>query len=165
MSARCDAIEERLSDLALAGEIELVDAELRAHLVGCSACSAHARFLRAVVAALDELDAVPAVRPGALAAAQRRAVRALRAQAPPPSFGRELASALGLGVLALPVVIGHAWLVARGAEALLAPWLPRAVIAWLGFEYFGSLALAVGALYAAIPLALAAARRIPEEAT
>ena len=165
MSARCDAIEERLSELALAGEIEPMDAELRDHVAGCAGCSAHARFLRGLVAALDELDAVPPVRPGALASTQRRAVRALRAQAPPPSFARELAGALGLGVLALPVVIGHAWLVARGAEALLAPWLPRAVLAWLGFEYFGSLALAVGALYAAIPLALASARRIPAEVT
>jgi len=159
----CEAIQDAWTELALARDLERPDAGLREHAATCAGCSAHVGFLRALVSALEALDAVPAVRPSALASAQKRALRALRAQAPPPHLARQLAGALGLALLALPVVLGHAWLVARGAEAVLAPWLPSALLTWLGFVYFGSLALAVGTLYAAIPLALAATHRRPAE--
>jgi hypothetical protein len=160
----CDAIQERLAELALARELDAAErsrAELE-HAAGCADCAAHARFLRALVASL-EAGTAPAVRSGVVETARARAARALRAQAPPPRFGRELAGALGVGLLALPVVLAHAWLVARGATALLAPWLPGAMMTWLGVVYFGSLALTVGALYAAIPLAVAWARRTRTE--
>jgi hypothetical protein len=157
----CDAIQERLSELALGHALdgpERWDAELREHALGCGDCAGHARFLRALVGSLESMPAEPA-RAVVVAGARERARRALRAQAPPPRFARELAGAFAIGVLALPLAFGDAWLVAREGTALLSPWLPSAVLTWLGVVYFGSLALTTGALYAAIPLAVGWAHR------
>jgi anti-sigma factor RsiW len=157
----CDAVQERLSELALGRALEAPerwDAELREHALGCGACAAHVRFLHALVDSLEASPAVP-LHGAVVAGARARAGRALRAQAPAPRFARELVVALAVGVLALPLLLGDAWLVGREASALLSPWLPRALLTWLGVVYFGSLALTTGALYAAIPLAIGLTRR------
>jgi hypothetical protein len=79
-------------------------------------------------------------------------------------LAREVVAALAVLALALPVVVGHAWLVAEGAIALLGGLLPPLVLEGLGVVYFGSLALAVGALYALLPLWVAVVRRARSEA-
>ena len=150
----CEAIQERMSELALARALQTTerwDAEALEHALGCADCADHARFLRELVASLEASPVAP-VDATAVAGTRRRATRALRAQAPPPHLVRELAAALAVALLALPILLGDAWLVAREATALLSPWLPDALLEWLGVVYFGSLALTTGALYAAIPL-------------
>jgi len=150
----CDAIQERMSERALSrglGEAERWDAAAREHLRGCADCAAHERFLQALVTSLDASPPVP-VHAATVAGARERAMRALRAQAPAPGLLRELAALLAVALLALPILLGDAWLVAREATALLAPWLPSTLLTWLGVVYFGSLALTTGALYASIPL-------------
>jgi len=157
----CDAFQERLSELALGRALdapERWDDELRRHVPECDGCAEHVRFLQALVGALESVPAAPA-HAAVIAGARERAVRALRAQAPMPRFARELAAVLAIAVLALPLAIGDAWLVAREATALLSPWLPPALLTWLGAVYLGSLALTTGALYAAIPLAVGLAQR------
>jgi hypothetical protein len=76
----------------------------------------------------------------------------------------EVAAAIAVLTLALPLVLAHAWLVAEGAAALLGGWLPPVVLEGLGVFYFGSLALAVGTLYALLPLWVATLRRARLEA-
>lgn len=150
----CDAIQERMSELALArglGEPERWEEDAREHVHGCTECAAHARFLEALMTSLESSPPAP-VHAAAVAGARERAVRALRAQTAPPHLVRELAALLAVALLALPILVGDAWLVAREATALLAPWLPSALLTWLGVVYFGSLALTTGALYAALPL-------------
>ncbi len=164
----CEAVQERLSELALARALDdeaRWEARDRAHVADCAECTAHARFLRRLAA---ELDALPAPAPDAalLARVRARSERALRARSRPPAlgagFGLELAGALALALLALPFVAGHAWLVVQAAGAWLAPWLPGPVLTWLGVVYFGSLALVLGAGYGSIPAAVHYARRLRE---
>jgi len=121
--------------------------------------------VHALLAALaDETPAPPA--PDVVARARRRALRTLRAHAPAPTRALlgELALAVAVLALGLPVTFAHAWLVAEGAAALLGGWVPPVVLEGLGVVYFGSLALAVGALYAFVPLWVASVRRARREA-
>lgn len=121
--------------------------------------------LHAQLAALaDEAPAPPA--PDVVARARLRAVRTLRAHAPAPtrSLLGELALAIGVLALGLPFTFAHAWLVAEGGAALLGGLLPPLVLEGLGVVYFGSLALAVGTLYALVPLWVASVRRARREA-
>lgn len=127
--------------------------------------SAHDERLLAQLAALaDDAPAPPA--PALVARTRLRAVRALRAHAPARTRALlgELALALGVLTLALPFTLAHAWLVAEGAAALLGGLLPPLLLEGLGWFYFGSLALAVGALYAFVPLWVASVRRARQEA-
>jgi hypothetical protein len=111
----------------------------------------------------DTLGEPEPVHPTVLALARDRAARALRAREAPAhvaaGMGWELVAALAAAVLALPLVVAHAYLVLEGGAWLLASWLPAPVLAWLGLVYLGSLALGVGALYGLIPLAIAWRRR------
>lgn len=153
----CESVQEALAGAA-------GDPAVRAHLAGCAACAAHERFLRALAAAFDA-EAAPALAPELLARTQTRAARALRAHAPAParSLLREVVAALAVMALALPLVLAHAWLVAEGALALLGGILPPLLLEGLGVVYFGSLALAVGTLYALLPIWVATVRRARTE--
>jgi len=155
----CEAVQE-----ALAGSA--VDPEVRAHVAECAECAAHERFLRALGAAFSA-DAAPPLAPELLARTHARAARALRAHAPAPTRGllREVVAALAVLALALPVVIAHAWLVAEGALALLGGVLPPLLLEGLGVFYFGTLALAVGTLYALLPIWVGMVRRARTEAS
>jgi hypothetical protein len=159
----CDAFQERLDASALARTA--LDADLAAHVRDCTACGAHERFLFALVVALDATAPPQAVDAAVVALAQRRSARVLRAQSTPVGVGRELVAALAIALLALPLVVAHAYLVLEGAAWLLASWVPAPVLTWLGGVYLGSLALGVGALYGLIPLAVAWRRRGVAEAT
>jgi hypothetical protein len=137
----------------------------REHAKVCEACGAELRFLRALGVALErERSVAPAVPAELLQRTRARAVRALRAQETPRGVGRELAAALALALLALPLVVGHAYLVIEGGAWLLAQWVPAPVLTWLAGVYVASLALGVGALYGLIPLAVAWRRRSTTEA-
>jgi len=156
----CDAIQERLDELAFARALDAATPEARAlaaHAADCPACGAHRRFLVALADALAV--PVPAAAEAAVAAARARAARVLRARATPPRVGRDVAVALAVAVLALPLVVGHAYVVIEGGAWLLARWLPAPVLDWLGAAYLVSLALGVGALYGLIPLAVAFRQR------
>jgi hypothetical protein len=162
----CEAIQERLDELALGRALDAATPEARelaAHARDCAACGAHRGFLVALADALA--DPVPAVSEAAVAASRRRAARVLRARATPPRVGREIAAAVAVAVLALPLVVGHAYLVIEGGAWLLAQWLPAPVLTWLGAVYVVSLALGVGALYGLIPLAVAFRQRALGEST
>lgn len=158
----CEEVQARLEEAFLSrAPAAPADAD---HARDCAACGSEARELRVLAVHLDSVQ-VPAVRPAAHAAFEERAIRALRAQraarSPVPlrGLGADFAKAALLGLLALPVAVGHAWVVAWAGRTLLAPWLPSAVLGWLGVLYFAPVALAVGALYGVIPLAVVAGRR------
>lgn len=135
-----------------------------AHAQGCEACGRLVLELRAVQGHLAAVQ-VPPLRPSARVACEARAVRALRARraarAPAPlrGLGGDLMHALLIGLLALPVAAGHAWLVTWVGQHLLAPWLPASILDWLAVVYFAPVALALAVLYGALPLAVMAGRR------
>lgn len=151
----CEAVQTALDE----GAAEAPG--VRAHLGTCAACAAHARFLHALGTAAASPGSAPFVAPELLAHTRARAVHALRAHAPAPAGGaflRELAGVLAVLSVGLPLVLAHAWLVAEGALALLGGILPPLLLEGLGVVYFGSLALAVGTLYALLPLWVATIR-------
>lgn len=157
----CEATQEELTERSLvpkAAEPASWDPVLRDHVRACAACTAHLRFLRALMASLAS-DVAVAPDPGALVRIETRAVRALRAHQPSRGFGRELVAAVVVLALGLPVAVAQAWLVAQGAAALLEPIVPEVVIVGLGVFYFGTFLLMVGTLYACIPLWVATVRR------
>jgi hypothetical protein len=155
----CETVQAALDDGAVH------DPSLRAHLAECAACAAHERFVRALGASFAALERTPELAPALLARTRTRAARALRAHAPVPARGllRELAGVLVVLALGLPLVLAHAWLVAEGALVLLGGILPPLLLEGLGVVYFGSLALAVGTLYALLPLWVATVRRARTE--
>lgn len=160
----CDAVQERLDELALARVLDgsPEHADLVAHARGCADCDAHLRFLHGLAAAF----AAPALEPvseSVVASARERAVRVLRARETPSGVGRELVAAMAAALLALPLVVGHAYLMLEGGAWLLASWLPAPLLTWLGFAYLASLAIGVGALYGMIPVAVALRRRAVQE--
>lgn len=161
-------MQEQMETLALARALEAEVPEAvaaRGHARECEACGAQLRFLRALCASLEhERQDVAPVPAALLVRTRARAVRALRAQETPRGVARELASALALALLALPLVVGHAVLVIEGGAWLLAQWVPAPVLTWLAGVYVASLALGVGALYGLIPLAVAWRRRSTMEA-
>lgn len=162
----CEAVQAALEARALGVPTHGGDGAHAAHLAACADCAAHQRVLAALAAAPAEGVAPPA--PEVVARARKRAVRALRAheQAPARGLVGELLLAAAVLALALPFTVAHAWLMAEGAGALLGGWLPAVLLDGLGVVYFGSLALAVGTLYALLPVWVALARRgrLPEAA-
>jgi hypothetical protein len=158
----CEEIQERLTEAFLAHAPAA--AEDATHAAGCAACGALARELRAVAEHLAVVQ-VPGLRPAARAACEAEALRALRGQriarapAPMHGMGRDFARAALLGLLALPIAVGHAWLVAWAGAAFLGPWIPGPVLGWLGVFYFAPVVLGLGVLYGVIPLAVVVGRR------
>jgi hypothetical protein len=155
----CAAVEEALAERLLAGTEPAP--EVSAHVAQCAACASHERLLAALGAALAGEEAPSPPAPEAVERARRRALRALRAHEPAPVRGLlgELAVAAAVLALALPFAFAHAWLVAEGAVALLGGLLPPLLLEGLGVVYFGSLALAMGTLFAVLPPWVARIRR------
>jgi anti-sigma factor RsiW len=162
----CEGVQAALEALALGAQRDGGDPAVAAHLAACATCAAHGRVLAALAATRGGAIAPPA--PEVVAHARERAVRALRAheQAPARALVAELLLAAAVLALALPFTVAHAWLVAEGAAALLGGLVPAVLLEGLGVVYFGSLALAVGTLYALLPVWVALVRRgrLPEAA-
>lgn len=162
----CADVQDRLTDAFLARED--AGAEDLDHAACCAACGPHAEELRAVGRHLEAVQ-VPAPRAAFVAACEARALQALRAQraarAPVPLHGLapDMIRAAALALLALPVAVGHAWLVAWAGARFLGPWIPGPVLGWLGVFYFLPVALGLGVLYGVIPLAVVVGRRGPLE--
>ncbi len=157
----CDEFQRQLDERALARALaagEGAAQEPFAHAASCQSCGAHLAFLRALDAEFGALPSAP-VRASVVASAQHRAIRALRARERPRGFGSELVAALAVAMLALPLVVGQAYVVVEGFGWLLASWLPEPILVGLGFGYLASFALGVGALYGSIPLVVAWRRR------
>ena len=155
----CETVQAALEAQALGAGTHEIDAAAAAHLAACADCAAHQGLLAGLAAVL--VEEAPPPRPEVVALARERALRALRAHGPAPARGlvSELLVAAAVLALALPFTVAHAWLVAEGAAALLGGLLPAALLEGLGVVYFGSLALAVGTLYALLPVWVALARR------
>lgn len=163
----CEEIQERLT--AAFFDHAAVASGDATHAESCAACGALQRELQVVAEHLAGVQ-VPRLRPAARAACEAEALRVLRAQraarAPAPlrGMGRDFVRAAVLGLLALPLAVGHAWLVAWAGAALLGPWIPGPVLGWLGVFYFAPVALGLGVLYGVIPLAVVVGhRRLLEE--
>lgn len=154
----CEEHQERATERRMRSTPAAASAEEQEHVASCAACAEHLRFLELLAATLTD-EPAPALHPAVVHNATRRAQRVIRAQQPTGELGRPMWGALALSLLALPVVAVHAYLVTQGAHAFLEPWLPGPLLAWIGTAYFGSLAVALGALYGSIPLAVALGRR------
>ena len=151
---RCDGIQESLTAASL-GAAPLATGD-QSHLDICEGCREHAEWL--VRVARELTDGEPGPPSLAVERSRRAAVQALRARRLPHGFVRDVAVGLSIALLALPLVLGEAFLVGRFAARVLAPVLPELVLGWLGLTYFGSVALALGVAYGSIPLAVALAR-------
>ena len=154
----CEAIEQRLDELAFAHALDGPEPEVAAHLRDCAACRAHRGFLVALTTSLANATPAPVAAP-VVAVATERALRVLRARPTQDRVGREIVAAIAVALLALPLVVAHAYLVVEAGAWLLARWVPAPLLVWLGGVYLLSLALGVGALYGLIPLAVAWRRR------
>lgn len=155
----CETAREALETRLLAGAEP--EPRVAAHVAQCSACATHERVLAELAVALGGGSAPREPTPESVERARRRALGALRAHQPAPA--RELLGELGVAAavlaLALPFAFAHAWLVAEGAAALLGGLLPPLLLEGLGVVYFGSLALAMGTLFAVLPPWVAKVRR------
>ncbi len=60
-----------------------------------------------------------------------------------------------MAVLALPIALGQGWLWVKGLSLLFDAWVPSAILTGLAVVHITSVAIALGALYAAIPLVIA----------
>lgn len=152
----CEEVQRRLDEAAL-GRTEFAETD-RDHAAACSACGAQLRFLTELAAELDGV-VVPALPAAALEAARSQALWALGEERALRGYARDVARALAVALVALPVAVVHGWLVARGAVALLGGVLPVLLLDWLGAVYFGSTALVLGVVYGSIPLLVLWARR------
>jgi hypothetical protein len=78
----------------------------------------------------------------------------------------DIAAPLVVSLLALPIALGQGWLWLQGLGFLLESWLPQSIVTGLAIAHALSVAITLGALYAALPLAIAfASTRIRLEAT
>ncbi|MGD9763171.1 MAG: hypothetical protein AB7V27_05630 [Candidatus Binatia bacterium] len=124
---------------------------LRAHAVECSECAVSPAVLDRITAALAApvaLDEETLSRN-----AMRRAAPALAARAR-EAFWTRLAHTLGLALLPLPILLAVdvallAWLYAR-----MTAWLPAEVASYVVGSYAVSAVVALGLVYALIPLLL-----------
>jgi hypothetical protein len=153
---RCRAVQERLTD-AMLGRRPPGDAD-GAHAAGCAACGALLADLRALA---DALDAIPAPElPEETAVALRRRLAAelsapaeIRAgfSALPEGYRRELFRLLAWAALPLPAVLALYAVLFHFGGALLAEWLPSALVSAIGCALALGAASWMALIYGAIP--------------
>jgi hypothetical protein len=154
----CDERQLRFEQLAFESALASLDADERAHLAGCEACSAQLALVEQLIAEAQSARTAT-LSPQLRASACERATRALRARQPGRMLGAKSAAPLAAALLALPVAVAHGWLWTQLLERVLGPWLPAALLGGLTLFHAASAALALGGLYAALPFALAYANR------
>jgi hypothetical protein len=159
----CEATQQRLEQLADPSQLQTLGDDERRHLASCDACAAHHALLLTLTAESVQTEA-PALPPQLLATVERRAVHALRVVHQRRALRWDIAAPLAVALLALPIALGQGWLWLKGLAFLLDTWLPASVLTGLAVVHFTSVALALGALYGAIPLVIAYATPIRREA-
>jgi anti-sigma factor RsiW len=150
----CQNTQQRLDQFTEQSQIQALDSETREHLASCAQCAAHHALLLALTA--DEIRAEPPpIPPQLLATLEERAMGALRATGRRRVMHWDIAAPLVVSLLALPIALGQGWLWLRGLGFVLESWLPEALVTGLVVVHIVSVALTLGALYAALPLAIA----------
>jgi anti-sigma factor RsiW len=160
----CDATQQRLEQLADPSQLEALGDDERQHLASCDDCAAHHALLLELAAESVPM-AVPALPPQLLATVERRAVHALRVAQQRRALRWDIAAPLAVALLALPIALGQGWLWLKGLAFVLGSWIPASVLTGLAVVHFISVALALGALYGAIPLVIAYVTPIRQEAS
>jgi len=154
--APCREIQERLTDAFFARSAP--GAEDRAHADACPACGALNADLRALAEVLDA-SRVPELDAERAAALRRRAAIELgAAPARPPAtaglpvgYPRELARLLAWAALPLPAVLLIYTALFRIGGALLAEWLPAALVTAIGFAFALGTASWMALIYGSLP--------------
>jgi hypothetical protein len=153
---RCRPVQERLTDAMLGrrppGE------EDGAHAAACSACGALLADLRALAEALDAVPA-PELPPETARALRRRVAAELSAPAGtragsaalPEGYRRELVRLLAWAALPLPAVLAVYAVLFRVGGALLAEWLPGALVSAIGCAVALGAASWMALIYGSIP--------------
>ena len=160
----CEQTQQQLEQLADPNQLETLEDDERRHLASCDDCTTHHALLRTL--AVESASAVaPALSPQLLAAVERRTLHALRATQSNRALHRDIAAPLAVALLALPVALVQGWLWLKGTTLLLGSWLPTSILTGMAVVHFTSVALVLGALYAAIPLVIAYATPIRQEAS
>jgi len=130
------------------------------HGAECAECRPHTA---AVAAVLDgsrvPIDAAPL---SALAVARLRPELEAHARA---IFWQRLVVAVIVALIPLPLIIAADLWALGWLYALASAWLPAVVATYLVISYGATVLVLLGSVYAAIPLLLARALPVPEEAT
>lgn len=150
----CEATQRLLEQLVDQSELQTLGEDERQHLASCAECAAHHALLLALAAESTPTEA-PSLSPQLLATVERRAIHALCVTRRRRALRWDIAAPLAVALLALPVAVGQGWLWLQGLALLLEAWLPASILTGLAVVHFASVALTLGALYAAIPLVIA----------
>ncbi len=160
----CETTQQRLEQLANQSQLQGLGEDERRHLASCNECAAHHALLLTLAAESVQTEPPP-LPPQLLATVERRAIRALRATRQRRALRWDIAAPLAMALLALPIALGQEWLWLKGLALLLDSWLPASILTGLAVVHFASVALTLGALYGALPLAIAYASRTRLEAS
>jgi hypothetical protein len=137
---RCRPVQERLTDAVLGRRAP--GEEDGAHAAACSACGALLADLRALAEALDAVPA-PELPP--------ETARALRRRVAAEGYRRELIRLLAWAALPLPAVLAVYAVLFRVGGALLAEWLPAALVSAIGCAVALGAASWMALIYGSIP--------------
>jgi hypothetical protein len=160
----CQTTQQRLEQLANHGQLRSIGEDQRQHLASCDECAAHHALLLTLTDEAGQTEPPP-LPPQLLATLEQRAIRALRATHQRRLMRWDIAAPLAVALLALPITVGQGWLWFKGLALLLETWLPASILTGLAVVHFASVALTLGALYGALPLAIAYASRTRLEAS
>jgi hypothetical protein len=160
----CNATQQRLEQLADQSQLQALGDDERQHLASCDECAAHHALLLTLADESAQTEAPP-LSPQLLATVERRAIHALRITQRRSALHWDIAAPLAVALLALPLALGQGWLWLKGLALLLGTWLPAPIVTGLAVVHFASVALALGALYGAIPLVIAYATHTRQEAS
>jgi len=150
----CKSTQQRLEQLADQSQLQALGEDERRHLASCDECAAHHALLLTLATESVQTEPPP-LSPRLLATVERRAIHALRATRQRRALRWDIAAPLAVALLALPIALGQGWLWLKGLALLLEAWLPASILTGLAVVHFASVALTLGALYGAIPLAIA----------
>jgi hypothetical protein len=140
--APCGDVQERLTEAFFARSAPA--AGDRAHADACPACGTLSADLRALAEVLDA-SRVPEL------GAERAAALRRRTAGLPEGYPRELARLLAWAVLPLPAVLLIYTGLFRVGGALLAEWLPAALVTAIGFAFALGAASWMALIYGSLP--------------
>ena len=132
------------------------------HLASCSECASHHALLRTLQSTALKGEVLPPTN-ALLARVEEQALAALRVSTTPSPFRADVLLPLGLALFALPLAVAQGWLWIHGLYLLLESWLPIPLLTGISVFYVASVGLTLGALYAALPFAVAHANALRPE--